>query len=298
MHIRMEWHSIQFDWNRARAFLVTAEEGSLSAAAKALGLTQPTLGRQVSALEAELGVELFERSGRSLKLTASGLELVEHVRAMGAAASRVSLKAAGQAQSIEGVTRISASEVAAAHLLAPVIGRLRQAAPGVTIEVLATHAASDLMRREADIALRGFRPQQPDLIARRVRDTRIRLYATPRYLNSLPRDNGAPALSQAEYIGFDDSERMIELLNARGMNLGYRNFPVLTLSQLVQWEWVKTGVGIGLMLEEVGDNEPLVRRVLPDEDPILYPAWLVAHRGLRTSRRVQLVFEYLAEHLG
>ncbi|MCC5994856.1 MAG: LysR family transcriptional regulator [Oceanicaulis sp.] len=298
MHIRMEWRSVQFDWNRARAFLVTAEEGSLSAAAKALGLTQPTLGRQVAALEAELGVELFERSGRSLKLTASGLELVEHVRAMGAAAGRVSLSAAGQAQSIEGVTRISASEVAAAYVLAPVIGRLRQAAPGMTIEVLATNAASDLLRREADIALRGFRPQQPDLIARRLRDTRIRLYATPRYLNSLPRENSAPALSRAEYIGFDDSERMIELLNARGLKLGYRNFPVLTLSQLVQWEWVKQGVGIGLMLEEVGDNESLVRRVLPDEDPIQYPAWLVAHRGLRTSRRVQLVFESLAEHLG
>ena len=102
MHLCMDWRSVKFDWNRARAFLVTAEEGSLSAAARALGMAQPTLGRQVSALESELGVILFERAGRGLALTQSGLELVEHVRAMGDAATRVSLTASGQSQSIEG----------------------------------------------------------------------------------------------------------------------------------------------------------------------------------------------------
>lgn len=293
----MEWRSVQFDWNRARAFLVTAEEGSLSAAAKALGLAQPTLGRQVRALEDELGVELFERAGKSLSLTASGLELIEHVRAMGLAASRMSFAAAGQTQSIDGVTRITASEVAAAHVLPPALKKLRSAAPLMSIEVLATNSTSDLMRREADIALRSFRPQQPDLIARRVRDACTRLYATPGYLARLDQGNGRPGLSEAEFIGFDDTDRLIDLLNQHGMSVDYRNFPLLTLNQLVQWEWVKQGLGIGLMLEAVGDNEPAVQRVLPEDEPIRFPSWLVAHRGLKTSRRVRLAFDMLAAEL-
>src|SRR3954469_2836595 len=101
MRFCMDWRSVKFDWNRARAFLVTAEEGSLSAAARALGMAQPTLGRQVSALEEELGVVLFERIGRGLTLTAGGLDLLDHVRTMGEAANRVSLTASGQSQTIE-----------------------------------------------------------------------------------------------------------------------------------------------------------------------------------------------------
>src|SRR3954469_19189080 len=121
MRFCMDWRSVKFDWNRARAFLVTAEEGSLSAAARALGMAQPTLGRQVDALEEELGVVLFERVGRGLTLTPSGLELLEHVREMGEAANRVSLAAAGQSQSIEGSICIAVSEVYAAFLLPPIL---------------------------------------------------------------------------------------------------------------------------------------------------------------------------------
>jgi DNA-binding transcriptional LysR family regulator len=152
----MDWRSVKFDWNRARAFLVTAEEGSLSAAARALGMAQPTLGRQVDALEQELGVVLFERVGRGFTLTPSGLELLDHVRAMGDAANRVSLTAAGQSQSIEGKICIAASETYAAILLPPIIAKLRQVEPGIHIEIVASTKASDLLRREADIAIRNF----------------------------------------------------------------------------------------------------------------------------------------------
>src|SRR5437870_10522037 len=134
MRFRMDWRSLKFDWNHAKAFLATAQEGSLSAAARALGMAQPTLGRQVDALEAELGVVLFERVGRGFTLTPSGLELLDHVRAMGEAANRVSLSAAGQAQSIEGTICIAASETYAAMLLPPIVAKLRQAEPGIHIE--------------------------------------------------------------------------------------------------------------------------------------------------------------------
>ncbi len=203
MHIRMDWRSVKFDWNRARAFLVTAEEGSLSAAARALGMTQPTLGRQVDALEQELGVALFDRVGRGLALTPTGLDLLEHVRAMGDAAGRVSLAATGQAQSIEGSVCITASEVTAAYLLPPIIAQLRRDAPGIEIELIASNTPSDLRRREADIVVRSFRPTQPDLVAKKIRDVSVRLYATPCYLQRLGGPQSPKDLAHAEFIGFD-----------------------------------------------------------------------------------------------
>ena len=134
----MDWRSVKFDWNRARAFLVTAEEGSLSAAARALGMTQPTLSRQVDALEDELRLVLFERAGRGLVLTPSGLELLDHVRGMGEAASRVSRAASGQSQTIEGSISIAASEAYSAFLLPPIIEKLRRDYPGIFVEIVAS----------------------------------------------------------------------------------------------------------------------------------------------------------------
>ncbi|MCW5699613.1 MAG: LysR family transcriptional regulator [Rhodospirillales bacterium] len=229
---------MKFDWNRARAFLVTAEEGSLSAAARSLGMTQPTLGRQVSALEVELGVALFERMGRGLELTPSGLELVEHVRAMGKAASRVSLTASGRSQSIEGTVCITATEVASAFVLPPIIARLRRAEPGIRVEVVASNSVRDLRRREADIALRSVRPSDPDLIARKLRDETACLYATENYLARIGDLRSPEDLSEAEFLGFEDNQIFLDGLNALGLNLTARNFPVLFGNKLVLWVMV------------------------------------------------------------
>ena len=263
----MDWRSIQFDWNRARAFLVTVEEGSLSAAARALNMTQPTLGRQVRSLEQELGVALFERGNRGLELTPTGIELVEHVRAMGTAATQLSLGATGRAQSIEGSVCISAMEVIAAYVLPPVLKRLRDAQPGIEIEVIASNVTSDLKRREADIALRAYRPAQPDLIARKLFDMAWRLYAARGYLDQLGNPDSVEALSGATFIGFSRSEEFRRLLESRGVKLTAANFRIISENHLLQWELIKLGMGIGGMMEEVGDAEPSVRRVLPDLAP-------------------------------
>jgi DNA-binding transcriptional LysR family regulator len=298
MRIRMDWRSVKFDWNRARAFLVTAEEGSLSAAARALGMAQPTLGRQVDALEQELGVVLFQRVGRGLTLTPSGLELLEHVRAMGAAASRVSLTSFGQSQSIEGTVCISASEIYAAILLPPIIAKLRAAEPVIRIEIVASSKPSDLRRREADIAIRNFRPTEPDLVARKIRDVPARLYATPAYLDRI----GNPAvpydLRDADFISLDKSGSFLKGLNRLGLNLTERNFPIFTEDYNVMWAMVKHGLGIGILDGNIGDAEPLLRRVLPKLEPLMFPIWLVAHRELNTSRRIRMVFDLLAAELG
>ena len=293
----MDWRSVTFDWNRARAFLVTAEEGSLSAAARALGMAQPTLGRQVAALERELGVALFERVGRGLALTASGLELVEHVRAMGEAANRVSLAASGQSQSIEGTVCITATEVYAAFVLPSIVETLRRSAPGITTEIVASNAVSDLRRREADIAIRHVRPTDGDLIAKRLPDDTAQLYATPAYLDRIGHPRSFAECSQADFIGFDNNQPLLDGLNAKGFTLTTGNFPVLTASHLVHWELVKQGVGIGIMPLRIGDSEPSVTPVLPAMDPFEIPVWLVAHRELNTSRRVRLVFDLLAQAL-
>lgn len=293
----MDWRSVEFDWNRARAFLVTAEEGSLSAAARALGMTQPTLGRQVTALETELGVALFERGGRGLELTPSGLDLLEHVRAMGDAASRFSLTASGQSTSIEGGICITATEVTAAFVLPPILGRLRQLEPGIEIELIASNSTSDLKRREADIAIRAFRPTQPDLIAKRVRGASFHPYASSDYLRRIGNPTSPEDLSDADFFGFDRTNQLIDAFNERGITLTLRNFPVITENHLVQWELVKQGLGIGFMAEDVGDAEPGVERVLPGLDPFPVEVWLVAHRELKTSRRVRMVFDFLAAEL-
>ncbi len=297
MHICMDWRSVRFDWNRARAFLVTAEEGSFSAAARALRMAQPTVGRQVAALEEELGVALFERVGSGLELTAAGLDLLAHVRSMGEAATRLSLGATGQATAVEGHVCITASELISAFLLPPVVARLRREHPGIELEIIASNAARDLRRREADIAIRNFTPTQPELIATKIDDRAARLYATPGYLKRIGNPKTPADLSDAEFLAFDRTDLMIKGLRALGLDVGPANFPIVTDNHLVQWELAKQGVGICIVMDEVGDAEPAVRRVLPGLPPIPVPLWLATHRELRTSRRIRVVFDALAQGL-
>jgi DNA-binding transcriptional LysR family regulator len=297
MHKCMDWRSVKFDWNRARAFLVTAEEGSLSAAARALGMTQPTLSRQVDALADELSLVLFERVGRGLTLTPSGLELVEHVRAMGEAASRVTRAASGQSQSIEGSICIGASKAYSAYLLPPIIAKLRQAYPGITVEIAASDTTSDLLRREADIAIRHITSSQPDLITKKIRDDEGYFYATPEYLAKIGNPQTLADLADAEFLAFSDNAPLINVFAMMGLTLTERNFPVICNSHIAQWQLAKQGVGIAGITKDIGDAEPLVRRILPDMEPILVPMWLVTHRELNKSKRVRAVFDFLAAEL-
>jgi DNA-binding transcriptional LysR family regulator len=297
MQYRMDWKSVKFDWNRARAFLVTAEEGSLSAAARALGMTQPTLGRQVTALEQELGVVLFNRVGTGLVLTPGGLELLDQVRVMGEAANRMSLSASGQSNNIEGSICISASEVDATFRLPAIIAKLRKMAPGIEVEIVASNAPSDLGRREADIAIRSFRPTQPDLIAKKIKDISAQLYATPEYLKSIGMPTTMAGLNQADFISFDNTGRLQKSLNDLGLNLSKKNFPLISENYIVHWELVKQGLGIGVMPIDIGDAEPLVQPVLKEFALFVFPMWLTAHSELKTSRRVRIVFDLLVSEL-
>jgi DNA-binding transcriptional LysR family regulator len=294
----MDWRGISFDWTRVRAFLVTAEEGSLSAAARALGLTQPTLGRQVQALEEELGVTLFTRAGRRMELTESGLSLIDHARAMGAAAAQLSLAASGRSREIAGEVTVTASDLYAAELLPPVVARLRDEAPGLRVSILPSNAVRDLMRREADIAIRHVRPEQPDLTARLVCEDEARLYGTPGCLAPFqplasPRDlRGVP------FIGFDETATYLRHLNDAGIPATQDSFAAITADHHAQWALCKAGVGLVAVPSWLGDAEPAVIRALPGPEPLVrFPVWLVAHREVHNSARVRLVFDRLSEAL-
>ncbi len=293
----MNWNAVSFDWNQARAFLATVEEGSLSAAARQLGLTQPTLGRQVAALEATLDVTLFERIGKSLVLTESGLELLDHVRAMFDAANRVSLTASGQSQAIEGRIRITASDVMSAYILPKALKKLRKIAPLMDIDVVAVNDIQNLQLREADIAIRHVRPEQPDLIAKLIGDGAAHFYASKSYLRKHGRPTSKSDLSSHSFIGFGDNQRMVDTLNQMGMSLTPSNFRVGSKNGLVAWELARSGMGIVIMSDKVGEPSKDMERLLPEMDPMLFPIWLIAHRELHTSRRVRVAYDLLADFL-
>ncbi|HHS83114.1 MAG TPA: LysR family transcriptional regulator, partial [Devosia sp.] len=241
---------------------------------------------------------LFERVGRGLMLTPAGHELLAHVRRMGEAATHMSLTAAGRSQSIEGLVRISATDIYASALLPRFVARLRSLEPRVRVEVITTNNFSDLRRREADIAIRNAPPTQPDLIARKIAQARANLYASNSYMAANGPFRSPGDLNRADFVEMDASLKGADTLNAAfGLSLARENFPVVSENMQVAWELVKQGAGIGIMDEHIGENEPLVQRALPTLSPITFPIWLVAHRELTSSRRLRRVFDLLVKYL-
>jgi len=296
MHLCMNWDAVSFDWNQVRAFLATVEEGSLSKAAKSLGQTQPTLGRQVSALEESLGVTLFERVGRSLVLSESGLALLEHVQLMGEAANRISLAASGQSQAIEGVVRITASDATCSYILPDVIPLIQAAAPNIEVEIISSNDIRDLLRREADISLRHARPTQPDLVAKVIFETTAHVYGTQSYFEKHGRPKTIDELSKAQFVGLEHSTRLLQPMASMGLNLTAKNFKLVANTSVAGWEMVKRGLGLGLMSVNVAQLTPEIEMVLPDLPPAPVQTWLVTHRELHTSRKIRLVFDILSNY--
>lgn len=293
----MNWQAINFDWNQVRAFLATVDEGSLSAAARALGQTQPTLGRQVTSLEDELGLVLFERSGRHLIPTPAALELATHVRDMAEAASRLSLAASGQATALEGPIKISASEMYSAMVMPHFVKKLRAEHPGIVVEIVATNQLSDLRHREADIAVRNTDPKDPDMIARRLSDEEGALFATPDLIETYGPFEKLDDLDGAPFIGFGSDAEYIRGLRDMGVPMRAEMFVARSENHLVHWEMTLQGLGIGVNGRVLADVRSDVRPILPDQVRFRFPVWLVAPRELKTNARVRVVFDALAAFL-
>jgi DNA-binding transcriptional LysR family regulator len=293
MHFRMS-----IDWNLARAFLMTAEGGSLSAAARLMGLTQPTLSRQVAELEGQLGVALYERIGKRLVLTDAGHGLLEHVRAMSEAADAMELAASGQSQAIEGRVRISATDGYSAYILPEIVERMRIEIPEVTIDLVSSDSLSDLRKREADIAIRNVRPNTDELIGKLVRESTAHLYASKEWVSQRGLPDAPEDIASKDVVCFSDPDLFAEYLRGVGVRASADEFRLIADNAVVAWELVKRGQGIGFMMREIADRTAGIVRLFPGAASIQVPVWLVTHRELRTSRRIRAVFDLLAEAFG
>nr|WP_070959244.1 LysR family transcriptional regulator [Hyphomonas sp. Mor2] len=286
-----------FDWNQLRAFIATIDEGSITGAAKALKTTQPTISRQIKSLEDQLGVTLIERGPRGMMLTAPGESLLRDARLMQDAATRISLSASDHSTTAEGSVSVSASEAICLYRLPPIANELRQIAPGIELQILSENGVSDLMRREADIAIRHVRPQQADLIARVILESRAYLYASTEYLDRKGRPNQLSDLRDQDFIGPDNGRSLPEILSENGVEIFDENVRLASNSWATCWELAKQSCGYCLMMKEVGDATPGVERVFSETVFQEMTYWLVSHRELRNNPRIRTVYDLLAKRL-
>ena len=288
---------MSINWSQIQSFAAVAEHGSLSSAARAHKSSQPTLSRHIAQLEAALGLRLFDRSSGGMVLTEDGAELLAHATAMADAATRFNTAKDAHGDRIAGTVRLTASRVVANFILPPILRNLHRAYPGLEIEVVASDTTENLLRREADIALRMYRPTQPDVIARHITDLAFGAYAAPSYIE----EHGAPDtiddLRHHSLIGYDRSTLMIDGLGQRGLKVGRDFFTFRSDDQVLCWHMVIAGYGVGFMQQRIGDADPRVVRVAKDEDAGSLPLWLTAHQDVRRIPRVRRVYDALARAL-
>ena len=282
------------DWTLIRSFLAVAEAGSLSAAARSTGVSQPTLGRHIQAIERALQVALFTRTAQGQALTEAGLALLPPARAMQAAAAELAMTARSRFAGVEGTVRITASRVVSQAILPPVLARLRAEEPGIQIDLIPSDTSENLLFGEADIALRMYRPTQPDLVARHLADLPLGLYAAKAYLDRKGRPASPADLMRLDFVGQDRMDQILRVMKALGIDVSRSFFPVRCDDPLTYVELVRAGCGLGGILRAIGDPDPLLERI--DLIPGLpsLPVWLTAAPRLRQSPRLRRVWEALA----
>ncbi|RWI93700.1 LysR family transcriptional regulator [Mesorhizobium sp.] len=287
----------EFDWNLIKSFVVVAETGSLSAAARKLASSQPTLGRHIAELEQALGVTLFRRGRRGYELTEAGSALYERGKAVSEQANAFSLLALGSVEAIEGTVRIAASEVVAACVLPQITARLGEEEPGIEVEIVASNQVENLLRRDADIAIRMVRPAQNELMARKVTDIALCICAAKSYLDRHGRPQKPSDLVDHPLVGFDRSDEIVRGLTALGIPVSRSNFRFRTDNQIVLWEAVRAGNGIGIGQEPLASRDPRLEKLLPEVPLPELPVWLAMHRDVRTSMRIRRVADFMHEEL-
>ncbi len=287
-----------FDWSLIRSFLAALDQGSLLGAARVLRMSQPTVGRHVVELESQLGVVLFERTGRGLVPTAMALQLAVAARSMEAGALQLSRTLSGAQTQTRGTVRITASVPVAAYLMPPVLAQLRLALPEIQVELVASNQVSNLLRREADIAVRMVRPDQASLVARKLGEVGLGVYAHSSYLARRGAPKTPADLLKHDLIGSDTDPAILQGFQALGFPVTRDAFALRSDDFIVQWQALRAGLGVGFCADYLARTDPDVLRVLPGvlNIPPL-PMWLAVHREIRTSQRIRVVFDFLAEAL-
>jgi DNA-binding transcriptional LysR family regulator len=285
------------DWSLWRSFGAVVEHGSLSAAARALGLSQPTLGRHVEALEQALGMSLFERTLSGFRPTETALRLYEPVRQAETALAEASLVAEGASSALTGSLRLTSSTVMCHYVLPAILLDLREKFPQVAIELVPSDAAENLLLREADIAVRMFRPTQLELITRHLGDIPLTACAHETYLAGHGRPETPADLAKFDLIGLDRSDLLTSGARALGFPLQRSDFVLRTDSQTNGFELIRAGLGIGFAQAGLVADTPGLVALLPNLRPPPLEVWLTTHRELFTSRRVRAMYDALGEGL-
>ncbi len=283
------------DWTLYRSFLAVAETGSLSAAARQLSLSQPTLGRHIADLQHTLATPLFTRVTRGLTLTKAGVAMLPAARQMRDAAASLALLAAGREGSLTGTVRLTASRTVSHYLLPPILADLRRNEPGIEIELVPSDSTENLLFREADIALRMYRPTQLDVVTRHLCDLPTAIYAAKSFLDHHGRPATPQALLALDFVGFDRNDLILRLMAGLGIQRKREDFPVRCDDQTVYWNLVRAGCGIGAAQCSIGDADPVVERVAPFITLPALPVWLTAPEALRQNPRIRRVMDHLAQ---
>ena len=286
-----------FDWALVPPFLAALEQGSLLGASRVLKTSQPTLGRQVAQLESQLGVVLFERTGRGLLPTDMALRLAEAAHSMQTGADLLARSVSGAQMSVAGTVRITASQPVAHCLLLPLLAQMRLELPDVQVELVASNEVTNLLRRKADIALRMVQPDQTSLVAKRVGKVTISACAHREYLRRRGTPRQVPDLLAHELIGNDQDDVIIRGSAALGFALVRENFAFRTDDLGAYWQAVRAGLGVGFVANYVQRTDKDVLSLLPMMKIPPIPMWLAVHREIRTSKRIRAVYDFLAQSL-
>jgi len=282
-------------WDLYRSFLAVLREGSLSGAARVLGLAQPTLGRHIDALESLLGEALFTRSAQGLEPTDAAEALRPHAEAIATEAAALLRAASGRRGCVEGVVRITASEVIGVEVLPPILAALRAAHPGLVIELALSNQVEDLLRRQADIAIRMVPPRQEALLARRIGEIPLGLHARRDYLERAGMPGSLADLATHALIGFDRETAVIRSMRARLLGMERMDFALRADSDLTQLAAIRAGVGIGVCQVPIAARDPALVRVLPESFTLPLSTWVVMHESMARNPRCRVVFDALAE---
>ena len=284
-----------FDWRLVPSFLAALDSGSLLGAARALGASQPTLGRHIGDLESQLGTVLFERTGRGLRPTATALRLAQAARAMEGAANTLLRDASGAGKDMAGTVRITASQPVAHVLLPPLLAQMRLALPQVQVELVSSNEVTNLLRREADIAIRMVQPDQSTLVARRIGRVTLGAYAHRDYLERRGTPRQPADLLQHDLIGDDRLDTIVRAFSRLGMPVTRDAFCLRSDDLVACWQAVRAGLGIGFTADYVARTDPQVVAVLPGLKVPPLPVWLAVHREIRSSGRIRAVYDFLAQ---
>jgi DNA-binding transcriptional LysR family regulator len=285
------------DWSLWRSFAAVVKHGSLSAAARALGLSQPTVGRHVETLEGSLGLSLFDRTLTGLRPTEAALRLYGPVSGAQEMLAEAAILAEGAQEGASGTVRITASAMISSYVLPAILLPIRRQFPRISIELVPSDSAENLLLREADIAIRMFRPTQLELVTRHLGDIPIVPAAHDIYLQNRPAPQTIEDLWSHDLLGFDRSDAILVHAQSLGVTLTRDNFVLRSDDQPALWEMMKAGLGIGFAQANLV-NQTAGMRVLPIDLRIPdLPVWLTTHRELFTSYRIRAVYDALAAGL-